>query len=177
MFNIREAMLEDAEAIAEVHVNSWKSTYADLINEQDMSNITIENRKALWETVLKMPKEKQPVLVVQDSQEQIVGFISGGKERTKRFGFDGEIYAIYLLENYQRKGLGAMLLEAFAKKMEQNGYKSLLVWVLTENPSNKFYLDFGAKQVEKEQTVIGTGTYQETAYGWKDINELLAMFA
>lgn len=176
MYQIRKARFEDAEQIAEVHVDSWKSTYADLINEKDMSNITYENRQALWETILKMPKEGQPALVVEDDRKRIVGFISGGKERTKRFGYDGEIYAIYLLTDYQRKGLGSMLLHAFAEKMKTEGYSSILVWVLTENPSNQFYLDYGAKQIEKEETTIGSGTYQETAYVWEDIDQLLEKF-
>lgn len=176
MYYVREAKLEDADRIADIHVKSWKSTYFDLINEQDMSNITYENRKVLWETILGMPKESQPAIVVVDEKDKIIGFISGGKERTKRFGYDGEIYAIYLLEEYQRLGLGSMLLEAFAKAMKEAGYESLLVWVLTQNPSNRFYVDYGAKQIEKEETTIGQGTYQETAYGWEDINNLLKNF-
>ncbi|WP_186579220.1 GNAT family N-acetyltransferase [Aquibacillus kalidii] len=176
MYKVREAKLEDAERIADIHVKSWKSTYSELINEQDMSNITYDNRKVLWETILCMPNENQPALVIVDNKERIVGFISGGKERTKRFGYDGEIYAIYLLEEYQRKGLGSMLLESFATAMKQSGYQSLLVWVLTKNPSNRFYKDYGAKQLEKEETTIGKGTYQETAYGWDDIDDLLLKF-
>ncbi|MBM7571424.1 GNAT family N-acetyltransferase [Aquibacillus albus] len=176
MFHIRKAELKDAEKIANVHLKSWKSTYSDLINEQDMSNITYENRKTLWETILKMPMKGQPALVIHDDKEEIIGFISGGKERTKRFGYDGEIYAIYLLGEYQRKGLGSMLLEAFAKEMKKEGYQSILVWVLTQNPTSQFYLDYGAKQIDKEETTIGQGTYQETAFGWKNIDELLQKF-
>ncbi|ENH95709.1 GNAT family acetyltransferase [Gracilibacillus halophilus YIM-C55.5] len=138
MYQIRKARLEDVEAIAEVHVNSWKATYKDLINEQDMSNITIEHRIVLWETILKLPNHKQPVIVVEEDNE-IVGFASGGKERTERFGFDGEIFAIYLLPTHQGKGLGKLLLKAFAEEMKQLDYQSLLVWVLTNNPTNQFY--------------------------------------
>ncbi|MCT2535532.1 GNAT family N-acetyltransferase [Aquibacillus koreensis] len=176
MYQIRKAKLEDAEKIADIHVKSWKSTYSELINEKDMSNITYENRKTLWETVLSMPMHGQVALVVLDQHNQIVGFISGGKERTKRFGYDGEIYAIYLLDAFQRKGLGAMMLEAFAKEMNELEYKSLLVWVLTQNPSSKFYIDHGAKQIEEEETTIGKGTYQETAFGWESIDALLKRF-
>ncbi|MDL4842723.1 GNAT family N-acetyltransferase [Aquibacillus rhizosphaerae] len=176
MFFIRKAILEDAEKIAEIHVKSWKSTYSELINEKDMSNITYDNRKVFWETVLSLPMVGQVALVVFDEQSNIVGFISGGKERTKRFGYDGEIYAIYLLQEYQRKGLGSMMLNAFAKEMKTFSYHSILVWVLTQNPSSKFYLDYGAKQIDKEETTIGKGTYQETAFGWESIDMLLEQF-
>ncbi|WP_371069858.1 N-acetyltransferase family protein [Sediminibacillus sp. JSM 1682029] len=173
MYHIRKAELEDAEQIANVHVNSWKSTYFELINEKDMSNITFENRKALWETILKMPTSGQVALVVENTDGEIVGFVSGGKERTKRFGFDGEIYAIYLLADYQRQGLGTRMLAAFTEEMVKEGYQSMLVWVLTQNPSSRFYAKHGARQIEKEDTTIGEGTYQESAFGWENIQGLL----
>ncbi|WP_163537158.1 GNAT family N-acetyltransferase [Gracilibacillus sp. YIM 98692] len=172
MYQIRRGNIHDAKSIAEVHVSSWKDTYKDLINEQDMSNSTVENRTILWETILKMPKEQQPVMVVEENRK-IVGFISGGKERTERFGYDGEIFAIYLLPTHQRKGLGALLLKAFSNEMKRLGYHSLLIWVLTNNPTHQFYLKLGAKKIEQEQTTIGYGTYQETAYGFKDITQLI----
>ncbi|SDJ89538.1 GNAT family N-acetyltransferase [Sediminibacillus albus] len=173
MFQIRKADLTDAEKIANVHVNSWKTTYSELINEKDMSNITYENRKALWETILKMPQTGQPALVVEkEADGEIIGFVSGGKERTKRFGYDGEIYAIYLLPSYQRQGIGSKMLAAFTEEMVREGYQSMLVWVLTRNPSSNFYAKHGARQIDKEETTIGEGTYQESAYGWKSIEEL-----
>ncbi|MFC4559125.1 GNAT family N-acetyltransferase [Virgibacillus kekensis] len=172
MFTIRKAVYDDAEAIAEIHVSSWKSTYTDLLEEKDISNITYENRKALWETILRIKKKEQCTLVIEDF-EKIVGFISGGPERTKRFNYDSEIYTIYLLDDYQRQGLGAKLLKSFTEEMKDRGYKSILVWILTQNPSSRFYERFNAEPVGEELTTIGEGTYQETAYGWNDIDELL----
>lgn len=173
MFHVRKAAIEDAEEIAYVHLESWKSVYSDLIDEQDVSNITLENRIALWESVLRMADNGQVALVLHDEYGKIVGFISGGKERTKRFEHDGEIYAVYLLDEYQRQGLGTRLLAAFCKEMYEVGYRSLLVWVLTKNPSRAFYINNGAKQVEEDETTIGTGTYQEAAYGWEDLSKLI----
>ncbi|GGB51380.1 GNAT family N-acetyltransferase [Virgibacillus dakarensis] len=173
MFSIRRASYADAEAIANIHVTSWKNTYTDLVDEKDLSNITYENRKTLWEAVLRMQKKEQCTFVIQ-TDGKTVGFVSGGPERTKRFNYDSEIYTIYLLPEYQRKGLGAMLLRAFAEEMKEHGYQSLLVWVLTQNPSSRFYKRYDAKPVGEEKTTIGEGTYQETAYGWESIEQLLA---
>lgn len=176
MFQVRKAVLGDAESVARVHVDSWKATYSELINEEDLTNITFENRKTLWETILKMPGAGQVALVIHNDDGEIVGFVSGGKERTKRFGYDGEIYAIYLLNKYQRQGLGTSLLKAFFAEMKKAGYRSLLVWVLTQNPSSQFYVRYGALPVEEEKTTIGEGTYQETAFGWKSVDEVIEKF-
>ncbi|UOQ43541.1 GNAT family N-acetyltransferase [Halobacillus salinarum] len=174
---IREARFEDAETIANIHVASWKSTYKDLIDERDLSNITVENRIALWETVLRTPVNGQIAYVIENDNGEVVGFVSGGRERTKNYGYDGEIYSIYLLDQYQRKGYGSKLLQAVAASMAKEGYQSLLVWVLTHNPSSAFYTNLGAHPVEAERVTIGQGTYEETAFGWKDIHQLLHAFS
>lgn len=172
MFTVRKASYGDAAAIADIHVSSWKSTYTDLLEERDLSNITYENRRALWETVLRMQKEEQLTFVIHN-EEKIVGFISGGPERTKKFNYDSEIYTIYLLDDFQKLGLGTRLLKVFSEGMKNLGYHSLMVWILKQNPSSRFYERYEAKPVGEEVTTIGEGTYQETAYGWKNIDLLL----
>ncbi|HLR66566.1 GNAT family N-acetyltransferase [Virgibacillus alimentarius] len=176
MFSVRKAVYTDAETIATIHVNTWKSTYTDLLEERDLTNMTYENRKTLWETVLRLKKREQCTFVICDD-EKIVGFISGGPERTKRFAYDGEIYTIYILDEYQKKGLGAKLLKAFAQEMKGMNYHSILVWVLKQNPSSRFYERYLAKSVGEEAITVGEGSYQETAYGWDSIDELLEILA
>ncbi|ASF38677.1 N-acetyltransferase [Halobacillus halophilus] len=172
MPELRLARLEDAETVANIHVASWKSTYKDLLDERDVSNITVENRIALWQTILRKPVNGQIAYVIENDNQEVVGFVSGGKERTRNYGYDGEIYAIYLLDEYQGQGYGTLLIRTFARAMKEAGYKSLLVWVLTHNPSSQFYIKLGAHPVEAEKVTIGQGTYEETAYGWKTIDEL-----
>lgn len=172
MFLIRKATLEDAEDIANIHVQTWKNTYNDLLHEKDLSNMTYENRKTLWETVLRMQKKEQCTFVIHND-EKIVGFVSGGPERTKRFHYEAEIYTIYLLADYQKMGLGSRLLHVFAQKMKALDYNSLLVWILKKNPSSRFYERYEAMPVGEVETSIGEGTYQETAYGWESIDALL----
>lgn len=172
MFFIRQAHVADAEAIAAIHVTTWKNTYYDLLYEKDLSNMTYDNRKTLWETVLGMKKKDQCTFVILDD-EKVVGFVSGGPERTKRFRFDAEIYTIYVLPAYQKTGLGTRLLHVFAEKMKALDCSSLLVWILKKNPASRFYERYRAKPVGVEETTIGKGTYQETAFGWENIETLL----
>jgi len=174
MFSIRKAVYGDAETISDIHVQTWKDTYTDLLEEQDLTNMTFENRKTLWETVLSMKTSQQSTFVIE-LEDKVVGFISGGPERTNRFDYDSEIYTIYIIDDYQKKGLGAQLLKVFSEEMRAIGYRSILVWVLTQNPSSRFYERYLAKSVGHIATTIGEGSYQETAYGWDDIDELLAL--
>ncbi|MBK5442208.1 hypothetical protein JFU13_03915 [Peribacillus sp. TH24] len=45
---IREATLADAEGIAKVHVDSWKTTYANIIPDEYLNNLIYEGREQLW---------------------------------------------------------------------------------------------------------------------------------
>ncbi len=56
-------------------------------------------------------------IVACDAGGSVVGFVSGGKERTGQLGYDGELYAIYLRQEAQRKGLGALLVRQFAHEL------------------------------------------------------------
>ncbi|MRG86893.1 GNAT family N-acetyltransferase [Salinibacillus xinjiangensis] len=174
MFNVREATVKDAEEVAKVHVDSWRSTYKDLVKEEDLAQETsYENRKVFWETILKSQLTKQILYVAENREHQVVGFVSGGPERSKKFPYEGEIYAIYILEEYQGQGIGKKLLTSFMHKAMEMDYESILVWVLTANPSSQFYEYFGAKPIDAEEITIGEGTYEETAYGWDDVRPLI----
>ncbi|KAF0820926.1 MULTISPECIES: hypothetical protein [unclassified Cytobacillus] len=45
---IRAAELSDAEGIAKVHVDSWRTTYKDIIPENFLENLSYQSREELW---------------------------------------------------------------------------------------------------------------------------------
>ncbi|WP_366941807.1 GNAT family N-acetyltransferase [uncultured Nostoc sp.] len=63
---------------------------------------------------------------------QIVGFVNGGQNRTGDRIYQGELYAIYIMEKYQRQGLGYRLISTVATRLLQSGISSMLVWVLAD---------------------------------------------
>ncbi|MEH1967766.1 MULTISPECIES: GNAT family N-acetyltransferase [unclassified Nostoc] len=98
----------------------------------------------------------------------MVGFASGGQERTGDRLYQGELYAIYILEKYQRQGLGYCLVSTIATRLLQPGISSMLVWVLDDNPASRFYQSLGGQQVYQKQIEIATVQLVEVAYGWTD---------
>ncbi|GEL76916.1 GNAT family N-acetyltransferase [Tenuibacillus multivorans] len=173
MLFIREATRDDAEQIANIHDQTWRLTYESLIDDEDLKQVmTLDHRRVMWETMLSSNKVNQYVFVAEEDDGKLVGFISGGLERTKNFDYEVEIYDIYVLKEYQKQSVGQRLLEEFVRQCLKDGYKSLLVWILTNNPYGQFYVRFGAQKVEAENVTIGHGTYEETAYGWSNIQTL-----
>ncbi len=103
-----------------------------------------------------------------------MGFASAGQESDDHEGFEGEIYAIYLLEDYQRIGLGRSLFQSAAKRLLDDGIKSMLLWVFEENHrARRFYEYLGGELVARKDVTIGGAEVVEVAYGWKDITTLV----
>ena len=103
-----------------------------------------------------------------------MGFASAGQESDDHEGYEGEIYAIYLLEDFQRIGLGRRLFQSAAKRLLDDGIKSMLLWVFEENHrARRFYESLGGELVARKDVTIGGAEVVEVAYGWKDITTLV----
>ncbi|MBD2514584.1 GNAT family N-acetyltransferase [Nostoc sp. FACHB-973] len=165
---IREANLADASAIAKVHVDAWRTTYSNLMPAKFLADLSYEERETKWVKILSYVAENNFTYVAENETGQIVGFASGGKERTGDCLYQGELYAIYILEKYQRQGLGHRLVSTIATRLLQSDISSMLVWVLADNPASLFYQNLGGQQVNQKQIDIGTVQLVEVGYGWID---------
>lgn len=95
---IREARCDDAAGIARIHVESWRTTYRGIVPDDVLERLSEERRVAYWSDVLCREPRSDVVYVAEDERGAIAGFAAGGPERDGTHGYDGELYAIYLLE-------------------------------------------------------------------------------
>jgi GNAT superfamily N-acetyltransferase len=173
-WNVRAASVQDARALAEVHVASWQSSYCGIVPDALLKGLSIEPREALWQGLLAAPKPSSAITLVGcDAHGRVVAFISGGKERTGKLGCDSEICALYLLQEAQRKGLGTLLFKQFARDLDALGFTSLAVWVLALNPARRFYERLGGKVIGQQNIELGGQPFTEVAYGWESLNDFL----
>ncbi|MCP3032497.1 GNAT family N-acetyltransferase [Halobacillus sp. A1] len=166
---IRKATVTDAEGVAKVQVDSWHSTYKDIVPDEYLRKMTYESRGKKWKDLISM----QPVYIAEDNKGKIIGFSNGGPERTGKYPeFEGELYAIYILKDHQRKGLGKQLLEPIIQELEDLGIYSMLVLVLEDNHSRFFYEKVGAEKVDIIEIEVSGKRLNEVVYGWKDIRKI-----
>jgi SAM-dependent methyltransferase len=168
---IRPAKLEDAAAIARVHAESWRTTYAGIIPDDYIAKFTADARDRTWRGILGAPARRDFVCVAEDGEGTVVGFVSGGPARGDK-DFAGELYAVYLLHDYQRRRIGRRLAAALARRLLRAGCDSLVVWVLTQNPARQFYAALGGEPVAERPSDIRGAALTEVAYAWKDIRRL-----
>jgi ribosomal protein S18 acetylase RimI-like enzyme len=167
--NIRKATIEDAKAIATVHVESWKTTYQGIVPSSYLAQLSVSEKEQLWKRGLQ--QQKHYIFVVEEDGN-VCGFISGGKNRAtqgKEAEYKGEIYAIYLLKEAQGKGYGTKLVKALVDDFQRERIRSMVVWVLADNPSRRFYERLGGEKIAEEVVDIGGKKLTEWCYGWKSI--------
>jgi ribosomal protein S18 acetylase RimI-like enzyme len=170
---IRAATLEDVRGVACVHVESWRSTYRGLLDDEFLRRMSIAGRVRQWTNA--MGETGSHLLVAETSRAGIVGFASGGPERSGDPDHRAELYAIYLLADHQRSGLGSALTRALVERLLEDGHGSMLVWVLASNPARRFYEKLGGRELRTQEIRIGDHTYPEVAYGWRELATLRAM--
>ncbi len=161
---IRKGTIDDVEQIAEVHVSSWKTTYTGIVSDSFLAQLSVERKIEQWTQVIQQPGG---FMYVAEENGRIVGFVNGGRRRVEEFPYHGEIYAIYLLKEFQGKGIGNRLFEASVDWMMEQGWNSMYVWVLEENLSKYFYEKMGGQPFKEDQLEIEGIKHTEIAYGWK----------
>ncbi len=174
MAKVRPATIVDAPAIARVHVDSWRTTYRGIVPQHILDELKYEEREQLWRRALS-PGSRSFVYVAEDESGQVVGFASGGPAREDAPNHAGELYAIYLLQEHQGKGIGRWLFEAVVQELVNRGLNSMAIWVLADNPACGFYEAMGGRKVYERQEDIRGVMLQEVGYGWDDIRDLVSV--
>ncbi|MBM3507151.1 MAG: GNAT family N-acetyltransferase [Alphaproteobacteria bacterium] len=168
-FRVRKASPVDASAIARVYVSSWRSTYRGLLPDTILRAMSEVRETLFWWTALCSQRNQAVTLVVEDQDSQVIGFISAGPERAGGSPRRAEVYTLYLLDAFQRRGFGARLMSAAADRLQGLGFASLMVWVLAGNPARAFYERLGAQKVATRTIRMGGRAVQEIAFAWPDL--------
>lgn len=171
MITIRRAAVDDAQAIAAVHITAWQETYPGIVPDAFLKNLSVERRAERWKSSLSDPSDLYHRAIVAEVDGQIAGFSNFGVPQEKDGGFDGELYAIYLLKSAQGRGIGRMLFGGAVEGLRELGLTSMCLWVLKDNlHARGFYERMGGAYVRGKPIEIGGKKLVEVAYGWRDLS-------
>ncbi len=171
MIRIRKAVGADAERIAEIYVETWRTTYAGTLPDRVLIGMSTERQATSWARAIQHSSEI--VMVAEDEDSGVVALASGGVNRMSRSRFEGEVYTLYVQPDYQDQGIGRRLLGRMFRELAGRGLNSAVIWVLAPNPSRFFYEAMGGLRVgDRDEKLWGT-TLKELAYGWTDLTAAL----
>ncbi len=177
---IRDARPEDAAAIARVHVASWRSTYPGLVPAAYLVHLSEGAAAARWHGAVQARGPGRGALVAVEAaagRQRVVGFATYGARRVPVEGFDGEFYALYLLDEAQGQGIGRHLMAVMAERFLAAGIRSAAVWCLRDNPSRWFYERLGGARIAERPIRFAGAELIEIAYGWRDLAPLARLSA
>lgn len=75
--SVRMATVNDAAAIARVHVDSWRTTYAGIVPDDFLAGLSYASREQRWRELL----SGVSVAWVAEADGAVVGFAAGGANR------------------------------------------------------------------------------------------------
>ena len=170
---VRRAEVGDADAIAVVHVNAWRETYAGLMPARYLDSLSVAARTEAWRAGLGQRGRVHPVFVGLDAAGNLLGFGLYGPPRATPPAYASEFYAVNVLRRGQGLGLGRALMAAMAGAMLDSGSRSAALWVVRDNlRARQFYERLGGRWVGAAVDEIGGAKLTEMAYGWEDIGPI-----
>ncbi len=145
MVQVRDAKLDDTEAIVSVTAAGWRETYAGIVPPERLADLPVERWRHEVSVGLRRPDADAFTLVAEDG-EQIVGY-----SYVMAPGRDGdltaqaaEIVGMYIRPDRWRQGVGTTLMSATFERLRDLGYTEAVLWVFPENRgARRFYKRHG----------------------------------
>ena len=115
---VRRATPEDARALAELHVASWRAGYKGIVSDEHLAAQSVDQRHAMWDE--RLADESNAVLVA--GEIELDGFVAFEPETR-------EIRALYVAPDRFRQGVGTELIEAAHDALDGD----TALWVFERN--------------------------------------------
>lgn len=167
---IRPATADDVDAIAHIHVETWRSTYAGVLPDAYLVQMDIDRQRRMWRQTLRGGGRGHHAFVAELADGEVAGFASCGPARRdtlpRRAPYDGEVFTLYVAVDHQGNGHGKRLLAACLDILRERDKTAAIVWVLAENPARFFYEAQGGSKVAERVEHFAGAALEELAFGW-----------
>jgi ribosomal protein S18 acetylase RimI-like enzyme len=171
---LRAATPADAGRIARVHYESWQTTYAGILPLDVIASRAGRRSAAAWDRRLTEALPGEATWLAERGGA-IVGFAHCGDARHRLEGLEAEIYALYVLQAHQRRGVGRELVRACARHFVRQGRFGFYLWVLKANRARLFYEALGGQEAGEKSERLGLHSFSEIAYAWHDLTSLVVV--
>jgi ribosomal protein S18 acetylase RimI-like enzyme len=172
MCSIRPAKNADAKPIASVYVETWRSAYAGALPDKVLVDLSPKLLAASWAHTIN--SRAQIILVAEAPQAGVVAFTSAGPNRDRASKYRGEVFTLYVLPDFQNRGVGERLLAHVFEALVKAGLNSAVIWALNPTPSRFFYQAMGGRLAGNRHEKLWGTKVEELAYGWDNLKGVLA---
>jgi diamine N-acetyltransferase len=139
---IGDAKLSDVAGIQKAAELSWRATYKDIFSEEFITRF-LEQAYASDALERSVTGGRSDFLVARDG-ERVIGFCHFGPSLEG----ETELYRLYVVPEYWRKGIGGRLVEMMEGRLSSRGVAAYHCYVHTDNEIGKsFYARRGFAHV------------------------------
>lgn len=163
---IREAKIGDAPELANVHVQSWRSAYAGVLQQAYLDALDPASRVPGWEAHLRQTDWPATGTFVAEDVDTVVGFVHVCPSRDQDASASGEVASLYVLPDWWGKSFGRHLMDAALATLSRADFGQATLWVLDNNVrAIRFYRAGGwAHDGARKTDKIGRITVIEERY-------------
>ena len=148
----RQATLADCYAVAVLKGQVWNTTYKGIYPDEKLSGYDVVKNEAIFQNIVNNPDID---LYVALDADKIVGLMTCGKPYRPFMDFQQEIGLLYILKEYQRKGIGKTFFEIARNQVKSNGYTKFFLSVNSRNyDAQKFYEAMGGVTICQDDVSI-----------------------
>lgn len=153
---------ENVADLGYLHATVWHQTYKGLASDSFLERFTPERRTAVFRKVIETSTEH---FIIAYLEGKPVGFVIC--KSTEQAGI-GEVCAIYLLREVQRKGYGREMMDYAINLLQNEGCRELILWVLEKNTQARgFYEKYGFEPDGGRQEIDLGNKLTELRYHYK----------
>lgn len=151
---LREATQDDAQALAYIQTESWKSAFRGILSDEDLSRRTdVQKTEAMYERVLSNPAMHFTVETVDEKPHCIAVW---SRSRADLGKTAAELICIHSLPDKWRRGYGSRMMEHVLTEIKEAGYTEVILWVFEQNTRARgFYEKHGFTPGTETQNNFG----------------------
>lgn len=163
--DIRNAVPDDAGALADLHGEAWHGAYRGILPALTLERMIARRGVCWWQQAIAAAPASILVLTFSD---RLAGYASIGPARMRIAGHQGEIYELYLKPEFQGVGLGARLFRTARQRLDACGRHGHMVWALADNgPACAFYEALQGYRAAVAREKLGGRLLDKIAYCWR----------
>ena len=151
----REAAAPNADAIAELHADSWRQNYRGAYSDTYLDGDVSADRRSVWRDRL---GQHQPdwYTVVAEGDGAILGFAHTILREDPQWG--ALLENLHVRHDRKRAGVGTGLMAQAAHAVLDSSRTGIYLWVLEQNTrAQSFYQERGGTRVERGLSLAPAG--------------------
>jgi len=134
---LRPAVADDAAAAARVQIAGWRSAYRSIFPDAALDGAHAAEAAVKWRHRLAVPGAVAFVATAGNDTVEIAAGGPPGKE--PRLEYPAEIYSLYLLADWRRRGIGRALIATMCSAFIARGADAAYLWCLAGNRAGRSF--------------------------------------